>query len=51
MNVTEAGKEDASAPDGVGWATTEQKKTAERDRVCGQDPLQVVPREVELLPD
>ena len=46
----DADEEDAPPPEQVGRAPAEQQEAAERDRVGGDDPLQVVPREVEDLP-
>ena len=47
----DAGEEHAAAAEDVGCAPSEQQEPAERDRVRGHDPLQVVAREVEVLPD
>ena len=47
----DADQEDAAPAEEIGRAPAEEQEPAERDRVGGQDPLQVLAREVERLAD
>ena len=48
VKIERAEHEDAPAAEEVGGAATEQEEATEEERVCADDPLQVLLREAEI---